>query len=202
MLPTTGLRRGQTMGTAKRSVVARGWGREDSEQAEHGGVFRAVELLRKVPWWRIHTVARSPKLGECTPPRANPKVNCRLWGLTTFGAGPSIVPMRHVGEDVDDGGGVCVRGRGHVETLCTCLSILLWTKNRSKNIMSRKKEKEIKKQRNKQTKPLRKNMSIEVNFNTSSGKKKKAWNRAGNIYSTYTIELMPKYMKKSHKSIG
>lgn len=113
------------MGTAKRSVVARGWGREDSEQAEHGGVFRAVNCSVRSHDGGLTPLHVRPNSGNVRPPRANPKVNCRLWGLTTFGAGLSIVPMRHVGEDVDDGGGVCVRGRGHVETLCTCLSILL-----------------------------------------------------------------------------
>ena len=69
--------KGKTMETLKRSLVARGWWREEwIGRAQR--IFKAVKLLCMILWWWLYVTKHLSKPTECTTPRVNPNVNYGL----------------------------------------------------------------------------------------------------------------------------
>lgn len=70
-------RKGETMGTVKRSVVASGWERQGWTGGTWG-IFRAVKQFCVILQWWKHAIVHLSKSIEFMTPRVNPKVNYRL----------------------------------------------------------------------------------------------------------------------------
>ena len=121
-----------------RSRGRRGWG---DEEVEHR-IFMAVKLFRLILWRCICVIIHLSKPMECITPRTEPDVNYGLDVIMRVDGGPLVVTngplwrgMLMMAEAVP-----VWRQEDYVSSLCAHLSISLWTKNFSENIMSLRKK--------------------------------------------------------------